>query len=53
MIDADHSLWRKPHKENFDNQRKKVLHFSEMWKPYDWTQNLSKYTQSDSSSDSD
>lgn len=40
MIDAEHRLWRKPQKENFDDQRKKVLQFSEWWKPFDWTQKL-------------
>lgn len=54
MIDSDHRLWRKPPKENFDEQRKKVLKFAEMWKPYDWTQNISKNVNGDSSSsDSD
>lgn len=42
MIDADHKLWRKPSKENFDEQRKKVMTFAEMWKPYDWTQHIAK-----------
>lgn len=54
MIDADHRLWKKPPKENFDEQRRKVLNFAEMWKPYDWTQNISKKVENDSSSsDSD
>lgn len=52
MIDADHRLWKKPPKENFDEQRKKVLKFAEMWKPYDWTQNISKKVANDSSSSS-
>lgn len=48
MLDADPQLWRKPSKENFDDQRKKVLQFAEKWKPYDWTQNLSKNEDNDS-----
>ena len=42
MLDAEPQLWRKPSRENFDDQRKKVLQFAEKWKPYDWTQKLSK-----------
>lgn len=40
MVDAEPGLWRKPKKENFDDQRKKVLQFAEWWKPYDWTNRL-------------
>jgi hypothetical protein len=40
MMDLEPTLWRKPHKENFEEQRKKVLAFSEWWKPVDWTQKL-------------
>lgn len=39
MIDADFSLFRKPKSENFDTQRKKVLKFAEMFKPFDPTEN--------------
>ena len=53
MIDCDHRLWKKPFKENFEEQHKKVLAFAEMWKPFDWTLNISKQTEVDSSSDSD
>jgi len=57
MIDADHRLWKKPPRENFDDQRKKVMAFAEMWKPFDWTQNIAKKVNQDpsssSSSDSD
>lgn len=42
MIDAEPTLWRKPHREGFEDQRRKVLEFEEWWKPYDWTQQLSK-----------
>ncbi|KAL4230580.1 hypothetical protein ACF0H5_010958 [Mactra antiquata] len=52
MVDADHRLWKRPPKENFDDQRKKVLNFAERWKPYDWTQNIAKKTDTDSSSSS-
>ncbi|XP_064609268.1 CWF19-like protein 2 [Liolophura sinensis] len=40
MLDAEPRLWRKPWRENFDDQRKKVLQFAEWWRPYDWTQKL-------------
>ncbi|XP_046566167.1 CWF19-like protein 2 [Haliotis rubra] len=40
MVDAEPGLWRKPHKESFDVQRKKVLEFSAWWKPFDWTLDL-------------
>lgn len=40
MLDAEPTLWRKPHNESFEDQRKKVLQFAEWWKPYDWTQTL-------------
>ncbi|WAQ99498.1 C19L2-like protein [Mya arenaria] len=52
MVDADHRLWKKPPRENFDDQRRKVMKFSEMWKPYDWTQNIDKKVNEDSSSSS-
>lgn len=37
MLDVDYSLWRKPRRENFEDQTKKVIEFTEMWKPYDFT----------------
>ncbi|KAK3691764.1 hypothetical protein RRG08_009578 [Elysia crispata] len=40
MIDAEPGLWRKPHKQSFEDQRQKVLKFEKMWRPFDWTQNL-------------
>ena len=40
MLDLEPRLWRKPWKESFEDQRKKVLQFAESWKAYDWTQNL-------------
>ncbi|XP_022241343.1 CWF19-like protein 2 isoform X1 [Limulus polyphemus] len=38
MLDLEPQLWRKPKKENFENQRKKVLQFSEWWNRYDFTE---------------
>ncbi|XP_052276892.1 CWF19-like protein 2 isoform X2 [Dreissena polymorpha] len=52
MIDADHRLWKKPPRENFDDQRRKVMAFAEMWKPHDWTQNISKSINKDNKSSS-
>jgi len=40
MIDAEPNLWRKPHKENFENQKQKVLQFEQRWREFDWTQNI-------------
>lgn len=40
MLDAEPSLWRKPHKQNFEDQRQKVLQFEKWWAPYDWTREL-------------
>ncbi|RUS73566.1 hypothetical protein EGW08_018657 [Elysia chlorotica] len=40
MIDAEPALWRKPHKQSFEDQRQKVLKFEKMWRPFDWTQDL-------------
>ncbi|XP_007902635.2 LOW QUALITY PROTEIN: CWF19-like protein 2 [Callorhinchus milii] len=37
MLDLEPRRWRKPMRENFDDQRKKVLHFSQWWKPYNCT----------------
>ena len=37
MMDLEPRLWRKLIKENFDDQRKKVLQFAQWWKPYDCT----------------
>lgn len=36
-MDLEPRLWRKLIKENFDDQRKKVLQFAQWWKPYDCT----------------
>jgi len=35
MLDLDHNLWRKPKKQSFEEQRAKVLEFTEKWKKYD------------------
>lgn len=40
MLDLEPRLWRKPHKEHFEEQRRKVLQVAELWKPYDWTRQL-------------
>lgn len=37
MMDVDNNLWRKPRKESFEDQRKKVLNFAKMWRPHDIT----------------
>ncbi|XP_063161896.1 CWF19-like protein 2 isoform X1 [Candoia aspera] len=37
MLDLEPRLWRKGLRENFEDQRKKVLHFAQKWKPYDFT----------------
>ncbi|RVE64670.1 hypothetical protein OJAV_G00127990 [Oryzias javanicus] len=37
MMDLEPRRWRKPIRENFDDQRKKVLQFSAWWKPFDCT----------------
>lgn len=44
MLNLEPQLWRRPHKENFDSQRKKVLEFAEQWKPFDWTKNIDRET---------
>ena len=47
MLDADPMLWRKPHKENFDDIKRKVMKFHEMWKKYDFTQKTAESSDSD------
>ncbi|KAM9317806.1 CWF19-like protein 2 [Pholidichthys leucotaenia] len=37
MLDLEPRRWRKMIKENFDDQRRKVLQFAQWWKPYDCT----------------
>uniref|UniRef100_A0A665UFH3 CWF19-like protein 2 n=1 Tax=Echeneis naucrates TaxID=173247 RepID=A0A665UFH3_ECHNA len=37
MMDLEPRRWRKLIRENFDDQRKKVLQFAKWWKPYDCT----------------
>uniref|UniRef100_A0A2D4FGS7 CWF19-like protein 2 n=4 Tax=Micrurus TaxID=8634 RepID=A0A2D4FGS7_MICCO len=37
MLDLEPRLWRKGLRENFEDQRKKVLHFAQKWKLYDFT----------------
>lgn len=40
MLDLDPTAWRRPPRETFDEQCKKVLQFADWWKPYDWTHRL-------------
>ncbi|XP_078684513.1 CWF19-like protein 2 [Branchiostoma floridae x Branchiostoma belcheri] len=42
MLDLEPRFFRKPPKESFEDQRKKVLKFAEQWKPFDWTKNIGK-----------
>ncbi|CAH1268410.1 CWF19L2 [Branchiostoma lanceolatum] len=42
MLDLEPRFFRKPPKESFEDQRKKVLKFAEQWKPHDWTKNIGK-----------
>lgn len=37
MMDLEPRRWRKLIRENFDDQRKKVLQFTQWWKPFDCT----------------
>ncbi|XP_077197687.1 CWF19-like protein 2 isoform X2 [Paroedura picta] len=37
MLDLEPRLWLKRLWETFEGQRKKVLHFAQRWKPYDFT----------------
>ncbi|KAJ7995290.1 hypothetical protein DPEC_G00243000 [Dallia pectoralis] len=37
MLDVEPRIWRKSIRQNFDDQRKKVLEFSQWWKPFDCT----------------
>ncbi|XP_067222099.1 CWF19-like protein 2 [Chanodichthys erythropterus] len=39
MLDLEPRRWRKPIRENFDDQRKKVLKFAQWWKPFDCNKN--------------
>ncbi|KAA0702386.1 CWF19-like protein 2 [Triplophysa tibetana] len=41
MLDLEPRRWRKPIRENFDDQRKKVLAFAQWWKPFDCTKTVS------------
>uniref|UniRef100_H3ANC0 CWF19-like protein 2 n=1 Tax=Latimeria chalumnae TaxID=7897 RepID=H3ANC0_LATCH len=43
MLDLEPRCWRKPIRENFDDQRKKVLQFAQWWKPYDCTKNKGQW----------
>lgn len=36
MLDLKHNIWRKPKKENVDQQHEKVLKFLKIWKKYEY-----------------
>ena len=38
MMDLDPFLWRKPPKEDFNDQMKKCVEFAQKWRPFDWTE---------------
>ena len=40
ILDLEPQTWRRPRKENFDQQRRKVLDFAADWKQYDFTSSL-------------
>lgn len=42
MLDLEPQRWRKPHKENFEEHKKKVLRFGEWWEPFDWTKKIDR-----------
>ena len=37
MLDVDTRLWRKPHQEQFERQKEKVIQFASWWKDFDCT----------------
>ncbi|KAH0625142.1 hypothetical protein JD844_033292 [Phrynosoma platyrhinos] len=39
MLDLEPRLWRRGLRENFEDQRKKVLQFAQRWKQFDFTKN--------------
>ncbi|XP_030633040.1 CWF19-like protein 2 [Chanos chanos] len=41
MLDLEPRRWRKPPRENFDDQRKKVLQFAQWWRRFDCTKTSS------------
>jgi len=40
ILDLEPMKWRKPPKESFQKHKRKVLNFSEIWEPFDWTRDL-------------
>ncbi|KNC85540.1 hypothetical protein SARC_02301, partial [Sphaeroforma arctica JP610] len=40
MLDLEPRTWLKWHKESFEKQKRKVIEFSKLWQPFDWTQTL-------------
>lgn len=37
MLDLHHSKWRKPKRQSFDEQSRRVMEFSKKWKDFDFT----------------
>ena len=52
MLDVEARTMRNPPFEQFEQQKNKVLQFSEMWSKYDWTR-VYNNRRDESSSDSD
>eukprot|EP00112_Aurelia_sp_Birch-Aquarium-sp1_P024827 Seg800.10 transcript_id=Seg800.10/GoldUCD/mRNA.D3Y31 product="CWF19-like protein 2" protein_id=Seg800.10/GoldUCD/D3Y31 len=40
IMDLEPVKWRKPPKESFQQHKRKVLDFSEIWEPCDWTRDM-------------
>lgn len=40
ILDLEPVKWRKPPKESFQQHKRKVLNFAEVWEPFDWTRDL-------------
>jgi len=39
-LDVNPNLWLHPPRENFTLQKQKVLEFGNVWKDFDWTEQL-------------
>lgn len=53
ILDLEPRVWRNPKRENFDNQRRKVLEFGSKWREVDFTKKNNQRDASSSDSDSD
>jgi len=53
MLDIEARTFRNPAWQQFEEQKKKVIDFSSMWKDYDWTKKLQNKQDSDSSDSDD